>query len=86
AFRCRGPGCCGGSKPPPLPADRAWAGPSPCSALKALAGLGAVEAVVCVDDDAPRGDPRDRPAVLWLCRSAGFMELGQVCSCVRPAV
>jgi hypothetical protein len=44
------------------------------SALDLLAGLGATETILYVDDDAPPGDDRDRTAANALYDSAGFNE------------
>ncbi|MBT2439926.1 GNAT family N-acetyltransferase [Streptomyces sp. ISL-36] len=48
------------------------------SALDVLAGLGATEAILYVDDDAPPGDERDRTAANALYESAGFAEVDRL--------
>ncbi|MGP3954043.1 GNAT family N-acetyltransferase [Streptomyces sp. 7N604] len=45
------------------------------SALDLLAGLGACEAILYVDDDAPSGDDRDRTAANGLYDSVGLQEV-----------
>lgn len=50
------------------------------SALDVLAGLGATEAILYVDDDAPPGDDRDRTAANALYDSAGFVEVDRLYS------
>ncbi|OEJ21609.1 hypothetical protein AS594_39465 [Streptomyces agglomeratus] len=50
------------------------------SALDALTGLGAKEVILYVDDDAPRGDERDRTAANRLYESAGFTEIDRLYS------
>ncbi|MFE3496204.1 GNAT family N-acetyltransferase [Streptomyces sp. NPDC059175] len=54
------------------------------SALHALSTLGAREAILYVDDDAPPGDPRDRTAANALYDSAGFTEIDQLHCYRRP--
>ncbi|MEU3461894.1 GNAT family N-acetyltransferase [Streptomyces sp. NPDC006733] len=53
------------------------------SALDVLAGLGATEAILYVDDDAPAGDARDRTAANRLYESAGFREIDRLHSYTR---
>jgi GNAT superfamily N-acetyltransferase len=55
------------------------------SALGLLAGLGASEAILHVDDDAPPGDERDRTAAHALYDSAGFVEVDRLYSYTRSA-
>lgn len=55
------------------------------SALDLLAGLGAREAILYVDDDAPAGDARDRTAANRLYDRAGFTEVDRLHSFSRPA-
>lgn len=50
------------------------------SALDVLAGLGAAEVILYVDDDAPAGDERDRTAANALYDSAGFVEVDRLYS------
>lgn len=50
------------------------------SALDVLAGLGATEAILYVDDDAPPGDDRDRTAANALYDSAGCVEVDRLYS------
>lgn len=50
------------------------------SALDVLAGLGAHEVILYVDDDAPPGDERDRTAANSLYESAGFTEVDRLYS------
>ncbi|ARF74487.1 GNAT family N-acetyltransferase [Kitasatospora albolonga] len=50
------------------------------SALDALGGLGATQAVLYVDDDEPPGGERDRTAANRLYASAGFAEVDHVWS------
>ncbi|MER7112306.1 GNAT family N-acetyltransferase [Streptomyces sp. NPDC000229] len=50
------------------------------SALDVLAGLGATQAILYVDDDAPPGDERDRTAAISLYESAGFSEVDRLYS------
>lgn len=50
------------------------------SALDVLAGLGATQAILYVDDDAPPGDERDRTAAISLYESAGFVEVDRLYS------
>lgn len=50
------------------------------SALDVLTGLGATEAILYVDDDAPPGDERDRTAANALYDSAGFVEVDRLYS------
>ncbi|MET9432516.1 MULTISPECIES: GNAT family N-acetyltransferase [unclassified Streptomyces] len=54
------------------------------SALHALAGLGASEVILYVDDDAPPGDERDRTAANRLYESAGFQEVDKLFSYSLP--
>jgi ribosomal protein S18 acetylase RimI-like enzyme len=54
------------------------------SALEVLAGLGAKEAILFVDDDAPPGDPeRDRSAANRIYDRAGFNEIDRLYSFTR---
>jgi ribosomal protein S18 acetylase RimI-like enzyme len=53
------------------------------SALDVLAGLGASEVILYVDDDAPPGDERDRTAANSLYESAGFTEIDRLFSYSR---
>lgn len=53
------------------------------TALDALAGLGATEVILYVDDDAPPGDDRDRTAAKALYESAGFQEIDRLHSFER---
>jgi GNAT superfamily N-acetyltransferase len=54
------------------------------SALDLLAGLGAREVILYVDDDAPPGDPeRDRTAANALYNRAGFTEVDRLHSFTR---
>lgn len=50
------------------------------SALDVLAGLGAQEVILYVDDDAPPGDDRDRTAANSLYESVGFTEIDRLYS------
>ncbi|MFF3863998.1 GNAT family N-acetyltransferase [Streptomyces sp. NPDC002209] len=50
------------------------------SSLARLAELGAREAILYVDDDAPQGDPRDRTAANTLYETAGFIEVDRLYS------
>ncbi|MEV6394525.1 GNAT family N-acetyltransferase [Streptomyces sp. NPDC051907] len=50
------------------------------SALDVLAGLGAREVILYVDDDAPPGDDRDRTAANSLYDSSGFEEIDRLYS------
>ncbi|MET7718474.1 GNAT family N-acetyltransferase [Streptomyces sp. NPDC005407] len=50
------------------------------SALDVLAGLGATEVILYVDDDAPPEDDRDRTAANSLYESAGFTEIDRLYS------
>ncbi|MER7998189.1 GNAT family N-acetyltransferase [Streptomyces sp. NPDC095613] len=50
------------------------------SALDALTGLGATQAVLYVDDDEPPGGERDRTAANALYESAGFVEVDRLWS------
>lgn len=55
------------------------------SALARLTDLGAREVILYVDDDAPRGDLRDRTAANSLYESAGFIEVDRLYSYKRGA-
>ncbi|WP_411079948.1 GNAT family N-acetyltransferase [Streptomyces sp. cmx-18-6] len=54
------------------------------SALHALGGLGATQAVLYVDDDEPPGGERDRTAANRLYESAGFAEIDRLWSYALP--
>ncbi|MCZ7458231.1 GNAT family N-acetyltransferase [Streptomyces sp. WMMC940] len=54
------------------------------SALALLGDLGATEAILYVDDDAPPGDERDRTAANALYDSVGFVEVDRLHSFTRP--
>ncbi|MFI2373155.1 GNAT family N-acetyltransferase [Streptomyces sp. NPDC018833] len=54
------------------------------SALHLLYKLGATEAILYVDDDAPPGDGRDRTAAKALYDSVGFTEVDRLYSYTRP--
>ncbi|MFJ9420371.1 hypothetical protein ACIRPT_40415 [Streptomyces sp. NPDC101227] len=54
------------------------------SALDLLTGLGACAAILCVDDDAPAGDPeRDRTAANGMYDRAGITEVDRLHSFTR---
>ncbi|MDT0347337.1 GNAT family N-acetyltransferase [Streptomyces litchfieldiae] len=54
------------------------------SALDVLAGLGAQQVILFVDDDAPADDPRDRTPANRMYERAGFTQVDRLHSFLRP--